>query len=173
MCCSYIRKFLRRGIQSLFSDLKPLYASRSKVELLSALYHELLASLQSTGEFPATASEPEPPTEGPMVLMWLNLLLANHYDRAGQPLEALKCIEQGIEHTPTCIELLLCKARVLKHHGDMSQAAEVMDTARGMDLADRYLNTRSTVYLLRADQYERAEKVVVLFTKVLQLVSIL
>merc|ERR1712216_49963 len=34
-----------------------------------------------------------------------------------------------------------------------------------MDLADRYLNTRRTVYLLRDGQIEQAEKTVVLFTK--------
>eukprot|EP00658_Telonema_sp_P-2_P001362 TRINITY_DN1050_c0_g1_i5.p1 TRINITY_DN1050_c0_g1~~TRINITY_DN1050_c0_g1_i5.p1 ORF type:complete len:790 (-),score=238.19 TRINITY_DN1050_c0_g1_i5:374-2743(-) len=161
----FVRKFLRRGIPSLFSDLKPLYTDSSKVELLSSLYLELHDSLEKTGCFPASDTEPEPPTEGPMVIMWLELLLANHYDRTGSPLEALRCIEKGVEHTPTCIELQMCKARVLKHHGDQQQAAQVMDKARGMDLADRYLNTRSVVYLLRADEYEQAERVVVLFTK--------
>jgi peptide alpha-N-acetyltransferase len=161
----YIRKFLRRGIQSLFSDLKPLYSDTSKVELLSELYCELFASIEKDGTFPPSESEPEPAKEGPMVVMWLNLLLANHYDRAGQPVKALECVERGIEHTATSIELQLCKARVLKHHGNLQEAAEVIDKARTMDLADRYLNTRCTIYMLRADQFERAEKVVVLFTK--------
>jgi len=100
-----------------------------------------------------------------MVGMWLQLLLGNHYDRAGDPVKALECVERGIEHTPTSIELQLCKARVLKHHGNVKHAAEIINKARGMDLADRYLNTRCTIYMLRADQFERAEKVVVLFTK--------
>ena len=97
--------------------------------------------------------------------MWLNLLFANHFDRSGEPLKALECIEKGVEHTPTSIELQLCKARVLKHHGNANEAAEIIDKARKMDLADRYHNTRCTIYMLRADQFERAEKVVVLFTK--------
>jgi len=161
----YIRKFLRRGIQSLFSDLKPLYSDASKVQLLSELYTELLANIEKDGTFPISESEPEPGKEGPMVVMWLNLLFANHFDRSNEPLKALEHIEKGIEHTPTSIELQLCKARVLKHHGNANEAAEIIDKARKMDLADRYLNTRCTIYMLRADQFERAEKVVVLFTK--------
>ena len=45
-------------------------------------------------------------------------------------------------------------------------ASEWMEQARGLDLADRYLNTKSTRYLLRADRMEQAQKTIALFTKV-------
>ena len=40
-----------------------------------------------------------------------------------------------------------------------------MEQARGLDLADRYLNTKSTRYLIRADKLDEAAKVIALFTK--------
>ena len=33
--------------------------------------------------------------EGPMIVMWLYKLLANHYDRVGQPVRALEMIDQA------------------------------------------------------------------------------
>lgn len=42
-----------------------------------------------------------------------------------------------------------------------------MDQARKIDLADRYLNTKTTKYLLGADKFEDAEKMISIFAKVL------
>ena len=44
------------------------------------------------------------------------------------------------------------QARILKHMGDLEGAARLADTARSMDLADRYLNTKCVKYMLRANQ---------------------
>ena len=40
-----------------------------------------------------------------------------------------------------------------------------MDECRELDLADRYLNTQATIYLLNADRVEQADKTVELFTR--------
>jgi len=61
--------------------------------------------------------------------------------------------------------LYVVKARFLKHSGDLASAAELTEKARQLDLADRYLNTKSTKYLLRANQVEQADRVIALFTK--------
>lgn len=53
----------------------------------------------------------------------------------------------------------------MKHAGDLKQAAEVLDYARNLDLADRYLNTISTKYWLRANETEKADSTISLFTK--------
>ena len=45
------------------------------------------------------------------------------------------------------------------------EASNVVDFARSLDLADRYLNTKATIYFLRADKVEEAEKTVELFSK--------
>ena len=48
----------------------------------------------------------------------------------------------------------------------MAEAAEVMNQARILDLQDRFINSKSTKYYIRADQLTRANEVVALFSKV-------
>jgi tetratricopeptide (TPR) repeat protein len=79
---------------------------------------------------------------------------------------ALKYIEEAIAHTPTVLDLYVVQARIYKHAGAIEEAARKMDKARELDLADRYLNTRATRALLRANMIERAERVIALFTTV-------
>ena len=59
----------------------------------------------------------------------------------------------------------MVKARIHKHAGALRLASDQMEEARNMDLADRYLNTKSTRYLLRANLQEDASKTIALFTK--------
>lgn len=40
-----------------------------------------------------------------------------------------------------------------------------MDECRELDLADRYLNTQTTIYLMHADRVEQADKTIELFTR--------
>jgi len=75
--------------------------------------------------------------------------LAQHASFVGEPLRALALLDECIEHTPTCIEFEVMKARVYKDHGDVDQAVAHIEEARSMDLADRYLNNKNTRYLLR------------------------
>lgn len=53
-----------------------------------------------------------------------------------------------------------------KHAGDAVTASALLEKARELDLADRYLNTKSTKYLLRADLRLQADAVISHFTKV-------
>jgi len=166
----YIRKKLRSGIPSLYSDLLSFYKSdsakdKTKIEQLGQLQETMLAALVSTGKFPVSVAEPVPKEESPMVLMWLWKLLANHYERIGEPVKAIQFINKAIDHTPSCIELYMCKARIYKHHGNTKAAACCMEKARSMDLADRSINTRAVVYLLRNGEIEKATKTVELFTR--------
>lgn len=57
------------------------------------------------------------------------------------------------------------QARLLKKSGAIAEAATVMDKARQLDLADRYMNNKSTKYLLRAGRVEDAQGVIALFAK--------
>ena len=70
-----------------------------------------------------------------------------------------------MSHTPTLVELYMAKAKVLKHAGDLRQAVEVLDYGRRLDLADRYINARTTKYLLRANRCTQAEQTIDLFVK--------
>lgn len=79
---------------------------------------------------------------------------------------ALELIERAIAHTPTIVELYLAKARAQKRGGDLKGASETSDYARKLDTQDRYLNSKCSLYQLRADNTTEADKCMSLFTKV-------
>ena len=59
----------------------------------------------------------------------------------------------------------MVQARVYKHAGDAMSAFQAMDACRRMDTADRYLNTKTVRYALRAGKAEVAEELVALFLR--------
>jgi len=79
---------------------------------------------------------------------------------------ALEYIEKAIDHTPTLIELFMCKGKIHKHAGDLTSAAASMDDARDLDTADRFINSKSAKYHLRANRVEAAALVCGKFTRV-------
>ena len=157
---AYIVPLVRKGVPSLFADLKPLYADAAKAAALGELFAAWLAALEATGTLPGE-SAPELPSS----IMWIRVLLAQHLDKAGDSSGALAQIDLAIAHTPTLLDLYMIKARVYKHAGALALASEWMDSARQMDLADRYLNTKATRYMLRNNQVDTAAKTIALFTK--------
>lgn len=58
----------------------------------------------------------------------------------------MKYINKAIAHTPTVLELYLIKAKMLQFGGNRAAAGELVETARKLDLADRYLNALSCKY---------------------------
>jgi hypothetical protein len=50
--------------------------------------------------------------------------------------------------------------------GDLEAASETANYARRLDLQDRYLNSKCSLYFLRADKPKEAEDCMLLFTKV-------
>ena len=99
------------------------------------------------------------------MVLWCCYYLAHHYDHLKQSKVALEYINKAIEHTPTVVDLYLCKGKIYSHGGDPILGAYWSNYARELDLADRYLNVKCTKMLLRADMPELAEDVAVLFTK--------
>lgn len=140
----YVRRFLLRGIPSLFSDLKPLYADSSKAAALQALFEGYAAALQNTGSLPplpepgndsscssssngpvsqqqANGSESKPAAAASSgednPLTWVLHYLAQHYDRLGDREKALQQNGEALQLAPEVIELQLARARILKHTG--------------------------------------------------------
>ena len=150
---------LRKGVPSLFADLKPLYADAQKAAGIGAILEDWLSTLESSGCLRGESAQ-----EMPSTIMWVRVLLAQHCDLMGDT-RALSIIDAAIAHSPTLPDLYMVKARLYKHAGAPQDASDWMDTARRMDLADRYLNTKATRYMLRADQYDEAVKTIALFTK--------
>lgn len=179
---AYVRKFLRKGVSSLFSDMRPIYSNPTKAAALGKLFENFRQSLESDadGDLPALTLMPGK-TEGDHstaskqngsdgnaptpVLLWVLHFLAQHYDCLRQYDRALDTIEKAIELSPATVECYLVKAKILKHCGDPKKAVAVCDEARKLDLADRYLNTKCSEYALQANMVPEAEAWVALFTR--------
>ncbi|XP_024374282.1 N-terminal acetyltransferase A complex auxiliary subunit NAA15 isoform X1 [Physcomitrium patens] len=156
----YVRPVLKKGVPSLFSDLRSLYSHPRKVEMMEEVFLKIVTSLETSKTFPGSSD-----VESPSTYLWTLYLLAQHFDQRRQYEKALSYIDQAIAHTPTVIDLYLVKGRIKKHAGDPVAAAALADEARTMDLADRFLNSECVKRMLQADQVELAEKTAVLFTK--------
>lgn len=55
---------------------------------------------------------------------------------------------------------------MLQHAGDILKASELMDEARALDTADRYVNCKCAKYQLQANQVQKAEETCAMFTRV-------
>lgn len=77
----------------------------------------------------------------------------------------MEFIDRCISLSPRGLDFLQRKARILKHMGEIQQAADVMEQARKLDLADRYINNKATEYLLHADRVAEADATIALFTR--------
>ncbi|KAG0231137.1 hypothetical protein BGW42_000488 [Actinomortierella wolfii] len=160
----YFRNSLRKGVPSLFVNVKKLYSDKEKEQACEKLVLGYEEALMKHGRFDAEASSSgnkEPPT----ALLWTLYYIAQHYDYQRKTDKALEYIERAIAHTPTLVELYMTKGRILKHAGKPLEAMEAMNEARELDLQDRFINSKCVKYMLRADKVAEAEKTATLFTR--------
>jgi len=149
----YLRRSLHKGVPSLFMTIRGLYSDSTKKKAIGDMVNGYVQSLKSCRQFhPDDTGPPEPPS----TLLWTIFLLAQHYDRVGDPIQAAKFISEAIEHTPTDVQLYMLKARIYKHAGDYTEAARWIEEARTLDTADRYVNCKCVKYLLRINQVDKA-----------------
>lgn len=131
----YVRWFLRRGVPSLCTDLKSLYANKSKVDAIERLFLSFEASLTTENKLPPELAEENKEKEageedGKEALFWVFLFLAQHFDRKRELTKAMAYVEKAIEQTPSVVEAYQVKARILKHSGDYQEAVKVKDESR-------------------------------------------
>lgn len=157
----YVIAALVKGAPTLFTDLRPLYKTPAKVIIIQNLVEQFVSQLEKTEKFSAMDSERAPAS----ALLWAYYYLAKHYDHIGDTKTALHYVDKAIDHTPTLIELLTCKAKIFKHAGNIDAAVENMNDAREMDTADRYLNSKCAKYMLRADKVVEATEILGKFTR--------
>jgi peptide alpha-N-acetyltransferase len=67
----YLLPPLRKGVPSLFADVKPLYASAEKATVMGELFTEWLVCLESHGRLTPTGAK-----EMPTSLLWVRMLVA-------------------------------------------------------------------------------------------------
>lgn len=109
--------------------------------------------------------------EPPTTYLWTLYFLAQHYSHLSRHNLALSILDVALTHTPTLPELHTCRARALKRAGDPLGALQSIEEARKLDGQDRFLNTKSAKYHLRAGLSEEAQAIFGLFTKVCAVVS--
>ncbi|CAN0337400.1 unnamed protein product, partial [Laminaria digitata] len=63
------------------------------------------------------------------------------------------------------LDFMQRRGRVLKKMGALTMAAGAVDSARELDKADRYMNSKATKYLLRSGQISKAEQTIAIFTR--------
>ncbi|KAH8998080.1 NMDA receptor-regulated protein 1-domain-containing protein [Lactarius akahatsu] len=163
----YLLQGLNKGIPSLFVDLKPLYHDNQKLAVVEELvegYRQVLEEGRLPDEFPdavAAISDSDVPT----MYLWTLYFLAQHFSHTNRHSRALSLLSTAISHTPTLPELHTLRGRVLKRLGDPYGASAAVNEARLLDGQDRFLNTKSAKYKLRAGLVEEASDIFGLFTK--------
>lgn len=173
---AYIKMGVRRGVPSLASDLKELYcaigsrtvephlaAASAKAQLVGELVGGYVEALRSTCRFPGAAADSA--AEVPTVLFWALCLLAQHFYRLGDFQRALELVSEAADHTPTAIDAIQLKGKIIKRCGDVAAASAAIDGARKLDLQDRYINNKATKYMLRNGQLTEAETTIGMFTR--------
>lgn len=149
---TYLSNLLKRGVPSSFVILKPFYKDPAKLASIEA---SILAFYKSVeGE----DSESK---------LWALFFLAQHYCFLRKCDAALDYIEQCFKLSPTkyTVEFCLVKAKILKHAGNAAEASKVMKSAQESDLKDRFINSKTGKYQLRANEIEEAIKTISLFTR--------
>lgn len=191
---STIRRLTKRGVPALGSSLERLWdpkpneviqgrvRGRAACERTLAIVDAHIASLRTAGTYAADASILEDSIaalkldaprgdantstiEPPTSLLWMLYLRAHCQEWLGEFAQAISTIDECIAHTPTAVDLYEKRARILKRSGNITAAAEAMDAARQMDLADRYINNKATKYLLRAGRISDGRRTAAMFTK--------
>ncbi|KAJ3218811.1 N-alpha-acetyltransferase 16, NatA auxiliary subunit [Dinochytrium kinnereticum] len=163
MMNNYLKPLFRKGVPSVFVSIRDLYSVNEKRAVIEKLVLGYAKSLKEVGRF--SAEDGSDASEPPSALLWVLYFLAQHFDFVKDGPKAVAYINEAIEHTPTLVELLMTKARILKHQGDVHGAMVVMNEARERDLQDRFINSKCTKYMLRNDAVEMAEKTIVLFCR--------
>lgn len=178
---AYCRKDIVKGVPYLGADLASLFMSeggengsttysraRDPVDIKASSAYQVICdlvdgyieSLTSTSKFPGDV-EDAPST----AILWARYLKVQLLEYSGELDDALSLIKKCIEHSPDCVDIYERKARLLKLSGDIQTAAECLDKARELDLQDRYINNKTTKYMLRADRDETALERISLFTR--------
>lgn len=161
----YLQRMLRKGIPSTFANIKSLYINRSKqiaIEELVEGYAVGKGVQQANG-----SAEKKDDHNNDAFDSSIRFFLAQHYNyRSSRDLaKATKHIDEAIKLDSNSVDFHMTKARILKHHGDTEEAANIMEHARTLDERDRYINTKAAKYRLRNNDNEGAIEDMSKFTR--------
>jgi N-alpha-acetyltransferase 15/16, NatA auxiliary subunit len=125
----------------------------------------LLGACDAASVAALAAAPGDDSAEQPSTFPFAGLLACRLLDSVGRHADSIAVADASIAHSPTVLELYLAKGRCLKHQGNAAAAAECVDHARSLDLADRHLNAKAVKYALGANDVESAERLMALFSR--------
>ena len=150
--CVFVSRKLIKGVPSTFKLIKRFCQSDStKNSVIKTVLEELLVNKSDESS--------------PVMRTFALMTMAAYNDFHKQYQEALTLVGEAISITPTLVDLYVLKAKILKHSNDLQGSSDVWEYARLLDLADRYLNSKSVKALLRVGEIEKARETILLFAK--------
>lgn len=157
----YLQRMLRKGVPSLFANIKTLYTNQTKRDTVQDLvegYTAGKAGSQSNGSAEGDQTE---------FLASSHYFLAQHYNYylSRNLSKAMVNVDKAIELSPKAVEYQMSKARIWKHYGNSQKAAEEMEQARTLDEKDRHINSKASKYLLRNNENDKALENMSKFTR--------
>jgi peptide alpha-N-acetyltransferase len=166
----FLKAKLRKGVPSVATDLKTFYSDSEKAEVIAKLLEAHRSSLRETQNLASVNYEDLSWAAGtqrelPTVYLWTLYLSAWHcYFTRNYP-EGLAHCEAAILHTGTLPDLYLIKAKIVKRQGLITEAAEIAEQGRDLDMNDRYLSNYTAKLWLRAGNVAKADEVMLPFCK--------
>ena len=156
----YLQRMLKKGVPSLFVNIKSLYSNPAKRDVVQELVEGYVSSSAAQANGSVESKENE-------FLVSSYYFLAQHYNyELSQDLtKAMEYVDKAIELSPKSVEYQLTKARVWKHYGNTVKAAQEMEKARLLDEKDRYINSKAAKYQLRNNENEKALDNMAKFTR--------
>ncbi|KAL4977551.1 NMDA receptor-regulated protein 1-domain-containing protein [Aspergillus desertorum] len=147
---SYLQRMLKKGVPSLFANIKLLYTNPSKRDTVQELVEGYVSNRQSNGSADGS--------ENTQFLSSTYYFLAQHYNyHLSRDLsKALQNVDKALGLSPKAVEYQMTKARIWKHYGNLEKAAEEMENARKMDEKDRHINSKAAKYQLRNNNNDKA-----------------
>ncbi|GKZ18472.1 hypothetical protein AbraIFM66951_003350 [Aspergillus brasiliensis] len=151
---AYLQRMLKKGVPSLFANIKALYSNPVKRDTVQELVEGYVATTpQSNG-----SAEGQSGADNTEFLSSSYYFLAQHYNyHLSRDLsKAMENVDKALELSPKAVEYQLTKARIYKHYGNLEKAAEEMEKARLLDEKDRHINSKAAKYQLRNNENDKA-----------------
>ncbi|KAJ5138611.1 uncharacterized protein N7515_003459 [Penicillium bovifimosum] len=159
---AYLQRMLKKGVPSLFVNIKNLYVNPAKRDVVQGLVEGYLSGEAANGSAESNGDD-----KHNEFLSSTYYFLAQHYNYhlSRNLSKAMENVEKAIELSPKAVEYHMTKARIWKHYGNPEKAAEEMEKARLLDEKDRHINTKAAKYALRNNDNEKALDLMSKFTR--------
>lgn len=160
---AYLQRMLKKGVPSLFANIKTLYTNPAKRDTVQSLVEGYVSG--KAGSQPNGSAEGKGDANEFLESSYYFLAQHYNYHLSRNLPKAMENVDKAIELSPKAVEYQMTKARVWKHYGNPEKAAEEMENARLLDEKDRYINTKAAKYQLRNNENEKGLDLMSKFTR--------